>query len=242
MMHMTENFLIISPVLVSFDMLNRQPEQFCDEDWSVVIVDEVHRIKNPTSKGLNVLSSFKCTRRFGLTVISLLVERETPDSAQGTAIQNNYEELWTLLNWSNPRKVGTVKQWKRSISEPLKSTGVYLPCTFINSSLNCKGASRARQHLRNKGADKWANAFILLFFLTVRQIVATNLVHKLLPHFFIRRDKRLLDGQLPKKIDQVAFCPLTEKQKEAYRNFLSTPAIDDILRKDEECECESLER
>jgi hypothetical protein len=68
-MYMTETFLIVSPVLVSFDMLSRQPEQFRDEDWSVVIVDEVHRIKNPMSKGLDVLSSFKCRRRFGLTVI-----------------------------------------------------------------------------------------------------------------------------------------------------------------------------
>jgi SNF2 family DNA or RNA helicase len=67
------------------------------------------------------------------------------------------------------------------------------------------------------------NFFQSLVFLTARQIVAKNLVQKLLPHFFIRRDKRLLDGQLPKKIDQVAFCPLTEKQKVVYRNFLNTP-------------------
>jgi SNF2 family DNA or RNA helicase len=80
------------------------------------------------------------------------------------------------------------------------------------------------------------------FFLTARQIVAQSLVQKLLPHFFIRRDKRLLDGQLPKKIDQVAFCPLTEKQKVVYRNFLNAPEVDDMLRKDEECECGSQER
>ena len=82
MIYMTEKLLIISPVLVSFDMLNRRPEQFWDEDWSVVIVDEVHRIKNPASKGLEVLSSFKkCRRRFGLTVIIHLIERASPHSA-----------------------------------------------------------------------------------------------------------------------------------------------------------------
>jgi SNF2 family DNA or RNA helicase len=31
----------------------------------------------------------------------------------GTAIQNSYEELWTLLDWANPGSVGTVREWKK---------------------------------------------------------------------------------------------------------------------------------
>lgn len=37
----------------------------------------------------------------------------------GTAIQNDYMELWTLLDWCNPGKVGTKSQWKRAVVQPL---------------------------------------------------------------------------------------------------------------------------
>lgn len=35
-------------------------------------------------------------------------------------IQNGYEELWTVLNWTNPGAVGTRKQWKSFVEEPLR--------------------------------------------------------------------------------------------------------------------------
>ncbi len=38
----------------------------------------------------------------------------------GTAIQNKYEELWTLLNWTNPGRFGPLSTWVSSICEPLK--------------------------------------------------------------------------------------------------------------------------
>jgi len=38
----------------------------------------------------------------------------------GTAIQNKYEELWTLLNWCRPGQIGTVADWERTISGPLR--------------------------------------------------------------------------------------------------------------------------
>jgi hypothetical protein len=40
--------------------------------------------------------------------------------AQGTAVQNDYVEMWTLLDWSNPGKLGTLNQWKATIANPLK--------------------------------------------------------------------------------------------------------------------------
>lgn len=38
----------------------------------------------------------------------------------GTAIQNNYTELWTLLNWTNPGHFGTAGEWDRTIAGPLR--------------------------------------------------------------------------------------------------------------------------
>ncbi|PVG00118.1 hypothetical protein CPB86DRAFT_806025, partial [Serendipita vermifera] len=181
-------------VLISMDSLLRQFQHFSNLDFSLIIVDEVHRIKNPHSKLLKALQQFKCETRFGLT---------------GTAIQNNYEELWTLLDWSNPGSVGTKSQWQWSVSAPLK-----------------KGQSTKATLEEQRRA----------------QIVAKNLVDKLLKRFFLRRTKKLLVHQLPKKIDQVAFCPLTKEQRMVYKRFLATEEMQNMLQKDEECDCGSHQR
>ena len=45
------------------------------------------------------------TLRFGLT---------------GTLIQNSYDEMWSILDWTNPGRLGTRKQWKTYVTDPLK--------------------------------------------------------------------------------------------------------------------------
>ncbi|KAF1982515.1 putative DNA excision repair protein [Aulographum hederae CBS 113979] len=75
-------------------------------DWDVVIADECHQIKSRKSEITQAMNDINALCRIGLT---------------GTAIQNNYEELWTLLNWTNPGTFGSLSSWKFSISEPLKA-------------------------------------------------------------------------------------------------------------------------
>lgn len=74
-------------------------------DWDCVIADECHTIKERRSETTKAMNAVNALCRIGLT---------------GTAIQNKYEELWTLLNWTNPGKLGPVSTWTRTISEPLK--------------------------------------------------------------------------------------------------------------------------
>ncbi|XP_023325018.1 DNA excision repair protein ERCC-6-like 2 [Eurytemora carolleeae] len=73
-------------------------------DWRLVIVDECHRIKEPTSAVTRALKSLECKRRIGLT---------------GTALQNKYEELWCLLDWANPGCLGSCKHFQREFSVPM---------------------------------------------------------------------------------------------------------------------------
>jgi len=40
-------------------------------------------------------------------------------SPLGTAIQNNYTEFWTMLDWANPEALGTLKEWTKYVSKPL---------------------------------------------------------------------------------------------------------------------------
>ena len=90
--------------MTSFDTARGDISLLYDLPWSVIFVDEAHKLKNPASKITLAFNQFTCHVRFGLT---------------GTAIQNSYEEMWTLLDWSNPGRVGTLKQWKKLVSKPL---------------------------------------------------------------------------------------------------------------------------
>ncbi|KAL8721057.1 MAG: hypothetical protein Q9225_002168, partial [Loekoesia sp. 1 TL-2023] len=74
-------------------------------EWDCVIADECHQIKGRRSETAQAMNEVNALCRIGLT---------------GTAIQNSYDELWTLLNWTNPGKFGPITIWKTSISEPLK--------------------------------------------------------------------------------------------------------------------------
>lgn len=53
-------------------------------EWSAVIVDEAHRIKNPKARVTEVMKALKCNVRIGLT---------------GTILQNNMKELWCVMDW-----------------------------------------------------------------------------------------------------------------------------------------------
>ncbi|KAJ5667163.1 DNA excision repair protein ERCC-6-like 2 [Penicillium longicatenatum] len=74
-------------------------------EWDCVIADECHKIKERKSETTKAMNEINALCRIGLT---------------GTAIQNRYEELWTLLNWTNPGVLGPVTTWKAQIAEPLK--------------------------------------------------------------------------------------------------------------------------
>lgn len=73
--------------------------------WDCVIADECHRIKERTSETTKTMNNINALCRIGLT---------------GTAIQNKYEELWTLLNWTNPGSFGPLSSWKSTVAVPLK--------------------------------------------------------------------------------------------------------------------------
>ncbi|QDS70112.1 hypothetical protein FKW77_005257 [Venturia effusa] len=74
-------------------------------DWDCVVADECHQVKGRQSEITHAMNDINALCRIGLT---------------GTAIQNNYDELWTLLNWTNPGRFGSLASWQASISKPLK--------------------------------------------------------------------------------------------------------------------------
>ncbi|TKA22606.1 hypothetical protein B0A50_08295 [Salinomyces thailandicus] len=73
--------------------------------WDCCITDESHTIKELKSDITQALNKVNALCRIAMT---------------GTAIQNKYEELWTLLNWTNPGRFGPMSNWKQLICLPLK--------------------------------------------------------------------------------------------------------------------------
>jgi len=64
-------------VVTSYDSMSNNHEQLAKIDWSIIIFDEGHTLKNPTTiKYINAMKITKARVRFVLT---------------GTPVQNNYE-------------------------------------------------------------------------------------------------------------------------------------------------------
>ncbi|XP_028942426.1 DNA excision repair protein ERCC-6-like 2, partial [Antrostomus carolinensis] len=74
-------------------------------EWSAVIVDEAHRIKNPKAQITQTMKSLKCSVRIGLT---------------GTILQNNMKELWCVMDWAVPGLLGSRLHFKKKFSDPVE--------------------------------------------------------------------------------------------------------------------------
>ncbi|KAK0497746.1 RAD26-like SNF2 family DNA-dependent ATPase [Armillaria luteobubalina] len=178
-------------VITSFDLARREIDAIDTLSWTCIFVDEVHRVKNITSKITQAYHQFTTKRRFGLT---------------GTAIQNGYIELYTLLDWTNPGRIGTPRQWKGFVEKPL----------LVGQSAKASEEEIAKS-----------------------MQVAIILRDKIMPRFFLRRTKEIIKDQLPQKIDQVVFCPLSDIQISVYKRILETPAVQNLIHKDDDCSCGS---
>lgn len=194
-------------VVTSFDTARGDIDLLSDLPWSVIFVDEAHKLKNPASKVTMSFNQFTCTRRFGLT---------------GTAIQNSYEEMWTLLDWSNPGRLGSLRQWKSMISKPL-AVGQSASASPQERAL-AKVVANILVHkilplffLRRYASCSWQRNTPIDFLIRTKDLIAHQ----------VRNSKIVNDTniylyftQLPKKIDEVVFCPLTPKQIEVYKRIL----------------------
>jgi SNF2 family DNA or RNA helicase len=70
--------------------------------FQFVVVDEAHRLKNQHAKILSALKKLPCKRVMLLT---------------GTPIQNNAEELWSLLNFIEPNKFMSLNLFKQEFGD-----------------------------------------------------------------------------------------------------------------------------
>ncbi|KAF2669289.1 hypothetical protein BT63DRAFT_432944 [Microthyrium microscopicum] len=116
-------------VITSYDLYRRNHDAINFIDWDCVVADECHKIKEPKAQITKAMNEINALARFGLT---------------GTAVQNNYEELWTLLNWANPGAVSTLSRWKLCLSNPLRAGQAH------NATVEQLGAHRNKSEALTK--------------------------------------------------------------------------------------------
>jgi superfamily II DNA or RNA helicase len=92
-------------VITTYNTYRLNQNQINLVEWDCVVADECHIIKEKKSLITQAMNDVNALCRIGLT---------------GTAIQNKYDELWTLLNWANPGAVSSSVAWKNIISKPLQ--------------------------------------------------------------------------------------------------------------------------
>ena len=95
---------LLEVMITTYDTYKNSRGKINMVKWDAVIADECHRLKDRYSETTKAMAEVNALCRIGLT---------------GTAIQNNYEELWTLLDWTHPGHFGTQAEWREAISRPL---------------------------------------------------------------------------------------------------------------------------
>uniref|UniRef100_A0A8B9GZU7 Fibrinogen silencer binding protein n=1 Tax=Astyanax mexicanus TaxID=7994 RepID=A0A8B9GZU7_ASTMX len=95
----------LCPVMViSYEMLLRSIEVLKKLDFSLVICDEGHRLKNSNIKTAGALTALACERRVILT---------------GTPVQNDLQEFYSIIEFVNPGILGTSAAYRKIYEEPI---------------------------------------------------------------------------------------------------------------------------
>ena len=92
-------------VLVTYGVLVSEEELMSQKNWSTVVLDEAHVIKNRDTKMAKACRSLQADFRVLLT---------------GTPIQNNLSEIWSLFEFANPGLLGTFKQFTNRFIVPIE--------------------------------------------------------------------------------------------------------------------------
>ena len=85
-------------LITTYEMIISDKSTFNKINWQYLVIDEGHRLKNKKSKLLEILKTFKAEHKLLLT---------------GTPLQNDMEELWSLLNYIDPETFDSCTRFLR---------------------------------------------------------------------------------------------------------------------------------
>jgi len=95
-------------VVTSYGLALRDANDLRAIDWKGLILDEAQNIKNPSSKTAQSVRSLKAEYKFALT---------------GTPIENRLIELWSIMEFLNPKYLGSQKGFQERFVLPIERYG-----------------------------------------------------------------------------------------------------------------------
>jgi SNF2 family DNA or RNA helicase len=95
-------------IITTYPLLFRDAETLIAPDWSVVLLDEAHGIKNPVARTAGLARKLRARQRIALT---------------GTPLENHLGELWSLFDWVLPGFLGTRQTFGQTWRTPIERAG-----------------------------------------------------------------------------------------------------------------------
>lgn len=105
--------------------------------WWRVVLDEAHTIKNRNAKATKACYALRSEYRWCLS---------------GTPMQNNLDELQSLVKFLRIKPYDDLREWKEQIDKPLKSGKGHLAIRRLHSLLRCFMKRRTKEILKEDGA------------------------------------------------------------------------------------------
>jgi len=160
------------------------------------VIDEGHRLKNAGCKLNGELRAYKADHRLLIT---------------GTPLQNNLEELWSLLNFLMPGTFDSSDDFKVWFGGTMESPGP-------RSVNDCHGPS--------DDVDSDDDAVHAALLNEEEVLIVTNRLHQVLRPFILRRLKDAVVADLPAKVEHVIRC-----RPSAYQSALFSAVEEHLSRK-----------
>ncbi|KAK3316329.1 SNF2 family N-terminal domain-containing protein [Apodospora peruviana] len=105
--------------------------------WYRVILDEAHSIKNRNAKATKAACALRSEYRWCLT---------------GTPMQNNLDELQSLVNFLRIQPYDSLQHWRENIDKPMKQGKGHIAIKRLHTLLRCFMKRRTKDILKEEGA------------------------------------------------------------------------------------------
>ena len=165
--------------ITSYSVITRDQQVFRRKAWHYMILDEAHNIKNFQSLRWQTLLTFNTRARLLLT---------------GTPLQNNLNELWSLLFFLMPNQERDSDQ-----------------SGFANLHEFTSWFRKPVEQILEQGKGT----------MDEEARIAVSKLHKVLRPFLLRRLKADVEKQMPGKYEHVVYCRLSKRQRYLYDGFMS---------------------
>ncbi|TGZ62297.1 hypothetical protein CRM22_007509 [Opisthorchis felineus] len=193
-----------NPQFMSTKLTNLEGRMAPEFVWDYLILDEAHKIKNPSAKTTKAVLSIAAEHRVLLT---------------GTAVQNNLIELWSLYNCTHSgRLLGRMQTFKNEYEKPIRRARE-------------KDASRAERAHGQLMAQSLRRIIDPYFLRRTKDEILPSGVDKKASVSPVNPDIGLVASvePMPKKTELVLWIYLREVQERSYRDFLELDQVKELL-------------